>query len=113
MAHSLRDMSRFVWIEGLRFTFTDCAKPTVASADITAQHEGCSTVSPALEDVWTPCLLTDRVQVQTLNQLKQMILIRRIAQANPEPLRFWLTRLNVQNLKFAGHVYFDLSAKTF
>ena len=102
MPHCFGDVTRLIGIEPARCAFAYRAKPTMTGTDVAAQHKGRSPISPALEDVWAPCFLTNRVQVQALNQLQQMILIRRIAEANPEPLRFRLTWFGVQNLKFAG-----------
>ena len=70
-------------------------------ADVAAQHKGRSPISPALENVGAPCFLTNRVQIQTIDQLEQMVLVRRITQTNPQPLRLWLTRL-IKNVEFAG-----------
>jgi hypothetical protein len=45
------------------------------------------------------------MQVQALNQLEQMVLIGRIAEAYPQPIGLWLTRFGVQDSKFAGQVF--------
>jgi hypothetical protein len=45
------------------------------------------------------------VQVQTLDQLQQMVLVRRIAKAYAQPIGLWLTRLCVQDSKFAGQFF--------
>src|SRR5437660_4701948 len=95
-------MARFFRIKLARLAFAYRAKSAMSRADVTAEHKGCSPVSPALEDVRTLRFLTDGVQAQALNQLEQMILIRGITQTNPEPFRFRLTRLCVQNSKFTG-----------
>ncbi len=54
----------------------------MSRADIAAEHECRGAIRPALEDVRTFCFLTNRVQVQALNQVEQMVLIGWIAQAN-------------------------------
>src|SRR2546425_13271452 len=78
-------------------------------ADVAAEHKGCSPVGPALKNVWALRFLTNGVQVQSLDQLEQVVLVRRIAQANAQPIRFWLTRFRVHNSKFARQVMMDLS----
>jgi hypothetical protein len=70
--------------------------------DVATEHERGGAIRPALKDVRTLGFLTNRVQVQTLDQLEQMVLVRRIAQTNPQPFGLWLTRFLVENLKLAG-----------
>src|SRR5207253_10842573 len=115
MPHCLGDMSRLFCVESARLAFTNRAKSAMSRADIPAEHKGCSPVSPALENVWALCFLANRMQVQALNQLQQMMLMRGIAQTNSQPLRFRLTRLRIQNSKFTGQgSYLKLDpAKTF
>src|ERR1700704_3476101 len=74
----------------------------MAGADVAAEHERCGAIGPAFKDIWAPRFLTNRVQVQAFDQLEQVILVRRIAQTNPQPIGFWLTRLWVQDSEFAG-----------
>src|SRR5437868_278223 len=105
MTHSFRDVTRLVRIKLSGLTFTNRAEPTMARANIAAQHKGCSPVSPALEEVWALRFLTNRVQFQALNQLEQMILVCWITQTNAQPIRFWLTRFCIKDSKFAGHLY--------
>src|SRR2546425_7637562 len=102
MAYCLSDMTRLVSIKLARLALTNRTKSAVTRADIATQHKCGSPISPALENVWAPCFLTNRVEIQALDQLEQMILIGRIAQTNPQPVRFGLTRLCVQNSKFTG-----------
>src|SRR6185503_13013049 len=65
--------------------------------------EGCGAVRPAFENVWAACFLANRVQVQPLDQLQDVVLVRRIAQTNLQPLRLWLTwpRIVADYCKFA------------
>jgi len=49
------------------------------------------------------------MKVEPLNQLEQMVLIRRIAQTNAQPFRLWLTRLWVENVKFAGQLIYPFA----
>jgi len=53
------------------------------------------------------------MQIQPFDKPQQMILIRRIAQTNPQPPRFWLTRFGVQNSEFAGQSDLPHLMKTF
>src|SRR2546423_13139300 len=109
MLHGFRYVTRLFWIQSVGRAFSNRTETAVTRADVPAEHEGCSPVSPALEDVWALRFLTNRVQVQTLNQLQQMILVRRIANADAEPIGFWLTWFRVQDSKFARQVIMDLS----
>ena len=95
MTHSLCDVAGLVGVERPRRAFTNRAEPAMARADIPAEHKGSSPVSPAFEDVRAPRFLTNRVQVQTLNQLQQMILVGRIAQTNAQPFGLRLAGLGV------------------
>src|SRR5437660_606048 len=109
MLHGFCDMPRLFGIQSLRCSFANSAETAMPRTDVAAQHERRSPISPALKNVWAFRFLTNRVQVQTLNQLEQVVLIRRIAQTNAQPIRFWLTRFRVQNSKFARQVMMDLS----
>ena len=97
MPHCFGDVARFGGVKRARLTLAHRTKSAVTRADIAAEHKGSSAVSPALKDVWTLCFLTNRVQVQALNQLQQVILVGRIAQTNPQPFRFWLTRFAIED----------------
>src|SRR5947207_7811218 len=108
MMHCFGNVTRLLGIERARRAFAYCAKSAMTGTDVAAQHKGRSPISPALEDVWAPCFLTNRVQVQALNQVEQMVLIGWIAQANSQPTGFRLTRFGVQNLKFAAQESFIL-----
>jgi hypothetical protein len=58
----------------------------MARADVAAEHEGGGAVRPTLEDIRAARFLTDRVQIQPLDQIEHMILIRRVADANLQPV---------------------------
>jgi hypothetical protein len=45
------------------------------------------------------------VQIQSLDQLEQVVLVSRIAQTDPEPLGLWLTWFGVKDLEFAGQFF--------
>ena len=49
------------------------------------------------------------MQIQTLNQLEQVILIRGIAQTNSQPLWFGLTWFGIENSKLAGQWFISLN----
>ena len=67
----------------------------MACADVAPEHKGGRAIRPALKDVWTARFLADRMQVQSFDQFQYMVLVRRIAQTNLEPLRLWQLRLRV------------------
>ena len=74
----------------------------MSGADVTAKHEGRSTIGPALKDVGTTCFLTDRVQIKAFNQFEDMVLIDGITQPNLEPFGFRRARFGVVDYcKFA------------
>ena len=93
MADSFRNVSRLVRVEIAGLAFANCTEPAVTSADVAAKHERGRAIRPALENVWTAGFLTNRVQVEALDQLEHLVLISRIAQPNPQPFRLWLTDL--------------------
>src|SRR6266496_4428207 len=108
MPHCFGNVTRFFGIKRARRPLAYCAKSTMTRADIAAEHECRRAIRPALEDVRTFRFLANRVQVQTLNQVEQMVLIGWITQTNPEPLGFRLTWFGIQNLKFAAQESFTL-----
>jgi hypothetical protein len=57
----------------------------VPRANVAAQHEGRSPIGPALKNIRTASFLTHRVQIQTLNQLQDVVLIGWVAQTNFQP----------------------------
>jgi hypothetical protein len=93
MGHSFGDMSGFERIQGSWRAFSHGAKPAMPRADISAQHKGCGPIRPALKNVWASRLLADGVQIQSFNQLKDMILISWVSETDFEPFRFRLTDL--------------------
>jgi hypothetical protein len=95
-------MAWFIRVKLSRLAFANRAKAAVARADVAAQHESGSAIRPALKNVRALRFLTNRVQVESLDQLEQMVLIRRVTQPNAQPFGLWLTRLLVENVKFAG-----------
>src|SRR5205085_7510601 len=104
MAHGFGDMARFIRIKLRRLSLIDSAETAMARAGVAAEHERGGAIRPALEDVRAACLLTDRVQVQALDELQHVVLIRRIAQTYLQPLRLrraWL--LIVDDSQFASH----------
>ena len=104
MSHRFRDVLRFLTVEHDRRTLADRAEAAMASADVAAQHERRRAIGPALKNVRALRFLADRVQIQTLDQLEQMILVRRIAELDTQPFRLRLARFLIEYSKFAGHV---------
>ena len=77
----------------------------MSGANVTAQHERRRAIGPAFENVWTTCFLANCMQVQAVDQLEHVVLIRRITQADLEPFRLGLPRLGISNYsKFAGQL---------
>src|SRR5207245_4864770 len=112
MTNCCGDMAGLFCVKRAGGAFADSTEPTMPSANITAQHERRRAIRPAFEDVRTTRFLTDRMQIQALNQPEQVILIRRITQTNLQPFRFWLTRFGVEDLKFADQrLYLFRSSK--
>jgi hypothetical protein len=79
MTNSFRDMERLFGVKLTRLAFPNGAKATMARANIACQHECCRAIRPTLEDVWAASLLTDCVEVQPLDQVKNVVLICGIA----------------------------------
>src|SRR4051794_20368687 len=96
MTHRLRDVLRFLAVKYARSTLADRAEAAMPSADVAAQHEGRRAIGPALKNIRALRFLTDRVQIQTFDQLEQMILVRRIAQLDAQPIRLRLTRFLIE-----------------
>ena len=76
----------------------------MTSADVAGEHERRGAIGPAFEDVRAPCFLANRVKVQTLNKLQDIVLVSRVAQLYAEPFGFRLTHFLViaDDRKFAG-----------
>jgi hypothetical protein len=51
-------------------------------ADVAAEHERRGAVGPTLENVWATGFLADGVQVQAFDQLQDLVLVSRVAQAD-------------------------------
>ena len=105
MTHCFRNMTRLFGIESARLALTDRAESAVARADVAREHEGSGSVGPALEDVRTLGLLADSVQVQAFYKPENVVLIRRVAQTNLQPLRLRLARAcarDVDDSQFAA-----------
>ena len=106
MAHSFRDVPWFLRVEVSRFSFPDCTKPTMTRANIAAEHERGGAVRPAFENVRTTRFLTNRVQIESFDQLQHLVLIGWVAQADAEPFRLGLTDplIVADYTKFAGQL---------
>ena len=84
-------VSWFLRVQTSRLTFTYSAESTVACANVAGQHERCSAIRPAFEDVWTTSFLANCVEIQSLDKVQNLVLIRRITQTDPQPFGFRLT----------------------
>jgi hypothetical protein len=91
VGHGFGDVSRLFRIECARLSFADRAEAAMTGADVAAQHERRGAVRPAFKDIWTARFLADRVEVKSFDQLQNVVLVRRIAETNPEPFGLWLT----------------------
>lgn len=95
LAHRFRNVPRFFRVKRARLAFADRAEAAVARANVASEHERGRAIGPAFENVGTACFLANRVQIQPLNQLQHVVLIRRVAQTNLQPLRLWQTGLGI------------------
>jgi hypothetical protein len=110
MLDSFGNMSRLLDVEASWLPFANSTKAAVTCANVTPKHERCCAIRPAFEDVWTTGLLTDRVKVQALDQLQDVVLFGGITQTNTQPLGFGLTDslIVTDYRKFAGQLkYLD------
>jgi hypothetical protein len=108
MAHRLCNVTRLFRIKVTRLPLADGAKTAMSRADVAAQHESRRAVRPALKDIRTARFLTDGVQIQPFDELQNLILIGRIAEANPKPFGFGLTDplIVADNTKFASQLLY-------
>ena len=102
MLHGFGDVTRFVGVERDGLAFPDRAESAVPRADVAPEHESRRAIGPAFKDIRATSFLADRVQVQTLNQLQQVILVGWISQANPQPFGLGLAGLGIKDVEFAG-----------
>jgi hypothetical protein len=93
VSHRFRYVTGFLAVERSGLPFAHRTKAAVARADVTAEHECRRAIRPAFKDVGATRLLADRVKIQTFDQPQHIVLVGGIAQANPEPVRLWLTGL--------------------
>src|ERR1044072_1983817 len=84
--HRFGDVARLFGVERDGLPLRDGAEAAVARADVAADHEGRRPVRPALEDVRAARLLADGVEVQVLDQLQNVGLVRRVAETYLQPL---------------------------
>jgi hypothetical protein len=75
-------------------------------ANIAAEHERRGAIRPALENIGTTRFLTDRVQVESFDQLQHLVLIGWVTQTDAQPFGFWLTDLLIvaDYSEFAGQL---------
>jgi len=107
VADGFGDVARFFRIERSRLAFADSAKAAMACADVAAEHEGGCAIGPAFKNVWTARFLADGVQIETFDQLQDLVLIRRVTQADAQPFGLWLADLLIvaDYTEFAGQLF--------
>ena len=102
------DVTWLVSVETSGLSLANRTKATVPCTNISGEHESRSAIRPAFEDVWTTSFLANRVEIQSFNQLKDIVLVRWIAQADTQPLGFRLTNFLIvrDDRKFAGQLIY-------
>jgi hypothetical protein len=106
--NSFGDVAWLFRVETSGLSFANRTKATVPCTNISSEHERRSAIRPAFEDVWTTSFLANRVEIQSFNQLKDIVLVRRVTQADSQPLGFWLTDFLIirDYRKFAGQLIY-------
>ena len=87
MFDGLGNVGRFHRVEVHRLALIDCTKSAVPRASVAAEHERGGLVRPAFKDIRAFRFLTDRVQIQPVDQLENRVLIARIAELDLQPIR--------------------------
>ena len=91
MGNCFGDVAGFFRIECAGLSFAHRAEAAMTRADVAAEHERRGAIRPAFEDVWTARFLAHGVEVESFDQLQNVVLVRRIAETDPEPFGLWLT----------------------
>jgi hypothetical protein len=106
MVHSFGDVSRFFRIEAAGLSFADCAEAAMTRTDVAAEHERRGAIGPTFKNIWATSFLTNGVQVESFDQLQNLVLVRWVAQADAQPFGFGLTYLLVvaDYTEFAGQL---------
>jgi hypothetical protein len=106
MTNSFSDVSRLFRIKTAWLSFADCTEAAMTCADVATEHESRSPIGPTLKNVWTTGFLTDGVQVESFDQLQDLVLVGRIAQTDAKPFGFGLTYLLIVTdyTEFAGQL---------
>jgi len=107
MANCFRYMPWFFGIELSWLTFADSTEATMSRADITTQHESRGAIRPAFKNIRTSSFLADSMQIQPVNEVEYMILVRRITQTYLQPFGLGLPWLAIADyLEFARQILF-------
>src|SRR5215213_4282439 len=79
----------------------------MSRADVAAEHKRGRAIRPALENVRTTRFLADGVQVESFNQLQNLVLIGRVAQTDAQPFGLGLTDFLIiaDYSEFAGQLF--------
>jgi len=106
VVHRFGNVSRLVSVETAGLSFADGAKAAMTRADVAAEHERRGAIRPTLENVWTTSFLTDSVQVESFDQLQDLVLVGRITEPDAQPLGLGLTYLLIvaDYTEFAGQL---------
>jgi hypothetical protein len=106
--NSFGDVAWLFLVETSWLSFANSTKATVPCTNVSSKHESRGAIRPAFEDVWTASFLANRVEIQSFNQLKDIVLVRRVTEADSQPFGFWLTDFLIvrDDRKFAGQLIY-------
>jgi hypothetical protein len=99
-------VTRLFRIQLARLSLADCAKAAMARANIAAQHERGGAVGPTFKNIRAARFLANCVQVESFDQLQDIVLVRRITQPDAKPFGLGLADFLVitDYTEFAGQL---------
>jgi len=80
MTDGLGHVARLFRIQLAGLALSDCAEAAMPRANIAAEHERGGAIGPAFKNVRAARFLANGVQVESFDQLQDVVLIGRIAQ---------------------------------
>lgn len=86
----LRDALRLIPINCIRPSCSYSTEATASGTNITKDHKGCCTRTPALSHVWAVSTLADGMQFMGINKGSNMFVTFAYGKTNPQPIRFFL-----------------------
>ncbi len=89
MLYGFGNVCRLHRVEVHRLAFVHGAKSAMPRTCIAAEHESRGLIGPAFEDIRALCLLADGVKIQSVDQVQDLILVRRVAQFYLQPIRLF------------------------